>query len=92
MDRDWFVYMLECAGGRIYTGVAVDVAARFEQHRRGKGAAYTRANPPRRLLAAMPCASRGHALSVEHGLKQLDRTDKLEWAAAWPPSTQGEPT
>jgi putative endonuclease len=76
----WFVYMLECAGGRIYTGVTPDVAARFEKHRAGAGGAFTRSFPPRRILAAKRCAGRGAALSAEHGLKQLARHAKLAWA------------
>ena len=79
----WFVYMLECKGGRIYTGVTPDVAGRFARHRAGKGGAFTRSFPPRRILAAMRCASRGEALSAEHALKQLARPDKLAWAREW---------
>ncbi|MDX2298217.1 MAG: GIY-YIG nuclease family protein, partial [Xanthomonadaceae bacterium] len=41
--RIWFVYLLECRGGRLYTGITVDVARRFAQHVNGKGARYTRA-------------------------------------------------
>jgi putative endonuclease len=76
----WFVYMLECAGGRIYTGVSPDVAARYAKHRAGAGGAFTRSFPPRRILAARRCAGRGAALSAEHALKQLGRPDKLAWA------------
>lgn len=79
----WFVYMLECAGGRIYTGVSPDVAARFAKHRAGAGGAFTRGFPPRRILAAMRCAGRGEALSVEHALKRLERPAKLAWARRW---------
>ena len=49
--RPWFVYMLECAGGRIYTGVSPDLAVRYAKHRAGAGAAFTRSFPPRRILA-----------------------------------------
>lgn len=77
----WFVYMLECRGGRIYTGIALDVAARFEKHLAGRGAAFTRINPPLRVLAQKSCASRSAALKTEHRLKQLLRPEKLLWAA-----------
>ena len=76
----WYVYMLDCAGSRIYTGVTPDVEERFAKHRSGKGAAFTRSFPPRKILAAMRCASRGAALSAEHALKQLERSEKLAWA------------
>ena len=71
--------MLECAGGRIYTGIALDVAARFELHRSGKGAAFTRAHKPRRVLAKKRCGDRSTALKLEYRLKQLERPDKLIW-------------
>src|SRR5690348_9143018 len=80
----WFVYMLECAGGRIYTGVSPDVVARFARHRAGAGGAFTRSFPPKRILAAKRCAGRGKALSAEHALKQLERPEKLAWAAGHP--------
>lgn len=76
----WFVYMVECRGGRIYTGIALDVARRFAQHRAGAGAAYTRGFKPLRVLAQQSCASRSDALKAEYALKQLDRAAKLRWA------------
>jgi putative endonuclease len=84
----WFVYMLECDGGRIYTGITPDVAARFAAHCAGRGGAFTRGFPPRRVLAARRCGSRSAALKTEHALKQLARPDKLAWAAryGWPPA------
>ena|SRR5690349_6569617 len=81
--RAWFVYMLECKGGRLYTGVSPDVVARFAAHRRGRGGAFTRSFPPRRILAARRCGPRGKALSAEHALKQLKRPEKLVWARRW---------
>jgi putative endonuclease len=72
--------MLECKGRKVYTGVAVDVAARFALHCRGKGAAYTRANPPLRILASRRCAGRSSALKLEHALKQLTPAAKRAWA------------
>ena len=80
---DWFVYMLECEGGRLYTGATPDVAARFARHCAGDGGAFTRGFPPVRILAARRCGSRGKALSAEHALKQLERPDKLAWARRW---------
>ena len=60
----WFVYLIECTDGSIYTGIAVDVYARYAVHRSGKGARYTRSHPPQRLLAAIACADRSVASSV----------------------------
>lgn len=85
----WFVYMLECRGAKIYTGITTDVAARFEKHRAGKGAAYTRANKPRRMLASKRCGDRSKALKEEARLKKLERPEKLRWAGRYARSTFG---
>ncbi|HZP10943.1 MAG TPA: GIY-YIG nuclease family protein [Nevskiaceae bacterium] len=79
----WFVYMIECEGNRIYTGVAVDVDARYKKHCAGRGAAFTRINKPVRLLAAKKCRSRSDALKLEYKLKQLKRTAKAGWIERW---------
>lgn len=78
--KPWFVYMLECRGGRVYTGIALDVVARFEKHCAGKGAAFTRINPPVHVLAAKRCRDRSSALKAEARLKKLPRAEKLIWA------------
>ncbi len=80
----WFVYMLECVGGQIYTGITPDVAARFDRHCQGRGAAYTRINKPLRILAAMACGSRSEATKAEIRLKKLPRDGKLEWVRQQP--------
>jgi putative endonuclease len=72
----WFLYLIECCDGSIYTGIAVDVAARYAAHAGGKGARYTRSHPPRRLLAVVPQADRSTASRAEHAMKRLSRTDK----------------
>ena len=92
MKRRWHVYMLECANGALYTGIALDVAARFAKHASGKGAAYTRANPPRRIVASQRCASLSEALKLEYALKQLPRRGKLVWAASRRPLSRSRPT
>ena len=73
----WFVYLLECVGGSYYAGIAKDLRGRFEQHQAGKGAAYTRAHPPVRMLAAREYSAHGAALRAEYAIKQLRRSDKL---------------
>jgi putative endonuclease len=67
----WFVYLLECRNGSIYTGIARDVAARYAQHLAGTGARFTRANPPLRLLAQFACDDRSTATRAEAALKRL---------------------
>jgi putative endonuclease len=81
--RAWFVYMLECAGGRVYTGITPDVAARFVKHCAGAGGAFTRSFPPLRVLAAKRCGTRSAALKAEYALKQLAPAAKRRWAGEW---------
>lgn len=82
MERSWFVYLLECADGSIYTGIAIDVAARYAQHAEGKGARYTRAHPPRRLLLAIEYPDRSSALKAEYTIKQWPARRKRAFCAA----------
>ena len=74
----WFVYLIECRDGSIYTGIAIDVAARYAAHLSGKGARYTRSHPPRRLLAAIEYADRSAASRAEYQIKRLSPRDKRE--------------
>jgi putative endonuclease len=76
--------MLECNGGRIYTGIAVDVESRYKKHCLGTGAAFTRMHKPQRILAAMSCVDRSEASKLEAQLKKLERPDKLRWAKQRP--------
>jgi len=89
-DRDvtavakvWWLYLLACADGRTYAGIALDVAERFRVHAAGKGSKFTRANRPLRILGAQPFADRGQALQAEYALKQLEKPEKLHWAQRW---------
>jgi putative endonuclease len=75
----WWLYVLECEGGVLYTGIARDVDARFADHKSGKGAAFTRMSPPVRIVAKVPLATRGDALRAEYAFKQIPRVDKLRW-------------
>lgn len=77
----WFVYLIECRGGSIYTGIAIDVAARYAAHASGKGARYTRAHPPERLLAAIEYSDRSSALKAEYRVKQLKPAEKRQLVA-----------
>ena len=76
----WFVYLIECRNGSIYTGIAVDVAARYAAHVAGKGARYTRMHPPKALLATLQYPDRSSALKAEHRIKQLSAAAKRDLA------------
>ena len=72
----WFVYLVECQDGSLYTGVAVDVDKRYAAHAAGKGARYTRSHPPRRLLARFEHPDRSSAQKAEYAIKQLSAAAK----------------
>lgn len=62
----------------MYTGIAVDVQARLEMHRSGKGAKYTRGRGPLELVYTEECGNKSIALKRELAIKALSRTEKLE--------------
>ena len=72
----WFLYLIECKDGSIYTGIAIDVEARYAAHASGKGARYTRSHPPRRLLAAIRYPDRSSVSKAEYAMKQLSPAEK----------------
>jgi len=77
-DTDaWAVYLLECADGRVYTGIARDPEQRYAKHLAGKGARFTRSNPPRRLLGWVWVANHGDALRLEIAWKRLPREERI---------------
>ena len=81
----WFVYILECHDGSLYTGIAVDVAKRFALHVAGKGARYTRSHPPARVLGTFAHPDRSSASKAEYAIKQLAPSAKRALCAAPPP-------
>lgn len=85
-NQTWFLYLIECQDGSIYTGIALDVAARFAAHAAGKGARYTRAHPPRTLLACTAFPDRASASRAEYQVKRLSAAQKREYAARLQPS------
>lgn len=75
----WWLYLLECRNGSYYAGIAKDVARRYAAHLAGRGARYTRAHPPLRLLASRAYPDRASASRAEWQLKQQPRERKLAW-------------
>ena len=80
--REWSVYILRCGDGSLYTGIAKDVGARLEQHRKGKGAAYTRTHLPVDLIYQESRYSRSAALVREARVKRLPRPKKESLATS----------
>jgi putative endonuclease len=78
-DRAFWLYLLQCEDGTLYTGIARDPVARFMKHASGEGAAYTRAHPPLRILALRELPNQSEALKAEYALKQIPRERKLQF-------------
>ncbi len=76
-NMPWFLYLLECNNGAYYAGITNDLQARFDAHLAGKGARYTRANPPVKIIASKFYADRSSASVAEAILKKLPRHKKL---------------
>ncbi len=81
----WYVYVLECEDGSLYTGVTKDPARRLAEHRDG-GCRYTRARRGVRMLRSRRCMSKVRAYQYEWALKQVNRQQKLRWCnKTWEP-------
>lgn len=76
MEKQWYLYILRCGDGTLYTGIAVDVQKRFQAHVQGKGAKYTRGRGPLELLYEEACGAHGDALRRELQVKALSRQEK----------------
>lgn len=77
-QRKWFVYMLRCGDGSLYTGITTDVRRRLRQHRgeiKG-GARYTRSRRPLKLVWLESAADRASATRREIRVKALRTRDK----------------
>ena len=83
LPNPWFVYMLRCSNGCLYTGITTDVQRRLKVHNAGKGSAYVRAHRPAKLVAFTASENRSTASSLEFSVKSLSRAQKLALARKW---------
>lgn len=77
MEKVWYLYILECADGSLYTGITDDVQRRLALHNAGKGAKYTRGRGPLQLRHQEVCGSHSQALKREIEVKKLPREQKI---------------
>lgn len=73
----WYVYLLRCGDGSLYTGVTNDLSRRLAAHQAGRGAKYTRSRRPVELVYQEMLPDRSAALRREAAIKRLPRTGKL---------------
>lgn len=77
MEPAWYLYILRCGDGSLYTGITTDVEKRLEVHRSGKGAKYTRGRGPLELVYREFCGTHSDALKRELRVKAMTREEKL---------------
>ena len=75
-NRAWFLYLLRCADGSLYTGITNNVSRRCKQHNAGTASRYTRSRLPVELIYQESQASRSVALKRELAIKAMSREEK----------------
>jgi putative endonuclease len=77
---DWYLYLVRCHDGSLYTGITTSVARRFAEHQedKGAGAKYLLGRGPLLLVFQKKLGSRSLALRVESKVKRLSKARKEE--------------
>lgn len=78
MIKGQYVYILECSDATYYTGYTTNVMNRVKMHNLGKGAKYTRARRPCKLVYFVECENKSFALKLEYKIKQMTRKEKSD--------------
>ena len=74
----WYLYMVRCRDGSLYTGITTDVVRRFAEHQGNAGAKYLRGREPLQLALQKKVGSRSLAMGVESRVKKLPKANKEE--------------
>ncbi len=77
-----YVYILQCRDDTFYTGYAMDLQRRFEEHQQGLGCKYTRGRLPVQLVYWETCPSKSAAMQREYQIKQLNKDAKKKLIAS----------
>ncbi len=74
----WFLYLIRCNDGSLYTGITTDVNRRFKEHQsdKGKGSKYLRGKAPLQLVFKKKIGSKNLALKIEHRVKKFPKSKK----------------
>lgn len=76
----WFIYIIQCIDGSLYTGITTDPKRRFQEHLRGKGGNYTRSHKPLKQVYQEKVTTRSEALKRECEIKSWSREKKLSFS------------
>ena len=74
----WYVYILECSDGTLYTGITTDLDKRLSKHNNGKGSKYCKTRLPVILKMSYMVGNRSEASKEEYRIKKLTREEKLK--------------
>lgn len=74
----YYLYILQTLDNTLYCGIALDVEKRYQEHIEGKGAKYTRAHKPEKIVYVREFETKSEALREEYRIKRLTRKQKLE--------------
>ncbi len=74
----YFVYILRCKNGSLYTGITTDLRRRFQEHKNKKGGAYTNSHPVDKIVYSEKLPNRSRALKREAQIKSWNRNRKLD--------------
>jgi len=77
--KNWFVYIIKCVDGSLYTGTTNDLQKRFEKHKIGKGAKYTRSHKPEKIVFFKKYDNKIVALQKEREIKNFTREEKIKF-------------
>ncbi len=79
----WYIYIVECSDGTLYTGITNNVNKRLRKHNNGTGAKYTRGRAPVVLKGFKECSNKSEAAKEEYRVKKLNKLQKLKLIKEW---------
>ena len=81
-DNKYYIYILQCVNGILYTGITTDYKRRFNEHKKinnsKKGAKFTKSHKPEKIVALWKTDTRSNASKLEARIKQLLKIEKLK--------------
>ena len=78
MEQKWYVYILQCADGTLYTGITNDLDRRLKAHNAGTASKYTRVRRPVTMVYREEADAKGNALRRELQIKSMSRQQKMD--------------
>ena len=82
-EKKWVVYLLRCSDKSLYCGISNNIEKRLIEHNSGMGAKYTHSRRPVVLVVASCKMTKGDALKLEYGIKQLPADAKIKELEKW---------